>query len=686
MKPLQSLSKNAKALPMRTRQAMLGALLLAVMLLPVGIFALDEARASGEVARNVFVGGVALGGLGEADALEAIRAYEMTLGATPVDYKVSGESFELLPREIGLDIDEAAVVANAMDARRQQGFLGRFFDWFGSFSDRIEIDAPAEFDVDLLDEHLDDWEQAAINNPAFEGGVRVEDGRAFPEYPRAGEGIDRADAAAATEQAIQDLQRSPITLVTRDIQPVVTDADIDAAVERATRIIDDSIVLQANDPELEIEFPSGILARALVTEVRTTEVSTTDSAQIDMSFDRGPIARILADNRDLIEQPARDAAFEIGGDDSVTLIPSRPETLLDVELVVAHLFDVADRGGTTGTFPFAEGVQPEFTTEMAEAMGEITRVSSATTEHPCCEARVTNIQTMAKTVDGAIVMPGESFDLNEFVGKRTTEKGYVPAPMILRGEIVDDVGGGVSQFATTLYNAVFFGCYEDVEHRPHSRYFSRYPEGREATISWGGPELIFRNDTEAILIIKTAFSSRSITVKMFGNTGGRECSAGLSDRYNYTDPPVEFEEDPTIPPGQPKEETGSRGWTVDIFRYITHTDGTKDTEKWTHRYQPTPTTITAHPCDMEGAPDPCQVAVPNVVGQKQGTATSTLQTWSFEVVREKVEVQDESKHNVVLSQSPQGSANLGSKVTIRVGEFVGEPGDGGEAGGGFAPS
>ena len=666
---------------MQTRQALLGALLLGIMLLPVALFAIDEALASGEVARNVFVGEVALGGLGESDALEAIRTYEMTLGATPVAYKVSGESFELLPRTIGLDIDEEAVVASAMDARREQGFLGRFFDWFGSFGDRIEIDAPAAFDSDLLDEYLDEWEQAAINNPAFEGGVRVEEGRALPEYPRAGEGIDRADAAAATELAIQDLQRSPITLVTRDIQPVVTDADIDAAVERATRIIDDAIVLQANDPELEIEFPPGALARALV-----TEVITTDSAHIDMSFDRGPIARILAEHRDLIEQPARDAAFEIGGDDTVTLVPSRPETLLDVELVVDHLFDVADRGGTTGTFPFAEGVQPEFTTEMAEAMGEIAKVSSATTEHPCCEPRVTNIQTMAKTVDGAIVMPGESFDLNEFVGKRTTEKGYVPAPMILRGEIVDDVGGGVSQFATTLYNAVFFGCYEDVEHKPHSRYFSRYPEGREATISWGGPELIFRNDTDAILIIKTAFSSRSINVKMFGNTGGRECTAGLSDRYSYTDPPVEFEEDPTIPPGQAKEETGSRGWTVDIFRYITYADGTKETEKWTHRYQPSPTTITAHPCDMEDAPDPCKVVVPNVVGQKQGAATSTLQNWGFQVVKEKVEVQDESKHNVVLSQTPEGSANLGSQVTIRVAEFVGEPGDGGGAGNNVSPT
>lgn len=665
MKRFKSLTRNAQL-------TVVAAGFVVLLLLPLMIFAIDEMRGNGEVARNVSAAGIELGGLGEADALAALRNYEAELGSSAITYRVADESFDVLPSSLGLDIDEAEIVATAMEQRRDAGFFSRFTSWFGTFGDQIELDVPVAYDPDALDDLLDTWEQEAINDPAFEGGLVVTDGRVLPEYPRAGEGIDRPSAQQMTMQAVQGTERRPLTLETREIDPVITPDDIDDAVERATRIVDSSIVLQANDPEVEIEFTPDTLAAALVAEVRATE-----PARVDLSFSRQPIAGALEPSREIIEQPARDAEFIIDENDEVELRPSRPQTLLDIDLVVERLFDVADRGGSTGTFPFAEGVQAEFTTEMAEAMGPITKVSDFTTQHPCCQDRVTNIQTMAKAVDGAIVQPGEEFDLNGHVGERTIEKGYVPAPMILRGEIVDDVGGGVSQFATTLFNAMFFGCYEDVEHKAHSLYFSRYPEGREATVSWGGPELIFRNDTESLLIIKTAFTSQSITVKMFGNTGGRECKAGLGDRYRYTDPPVEYEASESVRPGsEVEDQKGGRGWTIDFFRYVFYEDGSDETQVWSHRYLPSPTRILRHPCDLDGAPDPCSVRVPSVVGMRQGKATSELESWSFSVVKETVDVEDEAQDNVVISQSPDGGGQqtLGGTIVIQVGNYV-DPGD-----------
>ncbi|NND02854.1 MAG: PASTA domain-containing protein [Acidimicrobiia bacterium] len=666
LKRLKNLSRNG-------RLALLGAVVLILLLAPVAAFAVDEMRYNGEVARNVTAGDVELGGLGHDDALEALRGYEKALGDAPLVYRIADSTFEISASELGIDIDEEAVLTSAMEKRRGEGFLTRFSDWFGSFDEQIAITIPVSYEPDLLDDLLDEWEQEAINDPAFEGGLIVSGGRVLPEYPKPGEGIDRAAAQNATEQAIQDIDRPSLTLPTLDLTPTLTAADIDTAAARASRIIDSPITLRANDPEIEVEFTASTLAQALVTEVRATE-----PARVDLSFSRGPISRVLTPLQDQIEQPPRDAEFLIDDEDNVTLRESRRETLLDVDLVVARLFEVADRGGSTGTLPFAFGEEAAFTTEMAEAMGEISRVSQFTTEHSCCEPRVTNIQTMAATVDGAIVPPGEVFDLNAHVGERTRDKGYVPAPQIFEGEIVDAVGGGVSQFATTLFNAMFFGCYEDVEHKAHSRYFSRYPEGREATVSWGGPELIFRNDTDALLIIKTAFTSRSITVKMFGNTGGRECTSGLGDRYAYRDPPVEFEGDDSIPPGtEVQESAGGRGWSIDFFRYIVHDDGTEETQSWTHRYLPTPTIVLKHPCDLEDAPSPCLIAVPDVIGMKQGKATSTLETWSFVVVKETVSVDDEAQDGRVISQSPAAGLGhaRGATVTIQIGEFTEEVGD-----------
>ncbi len=105
------------------------------------------------------------------------------------------------------------------------------------------------------------------------------------------------------------------------------------------------------------------------------------------------------------------------------------------------------------------------------------------------------------------------------------------APQILQGEFVDAVGGGVSQFATTFYNAIFFGCYEIVEHTPHSFYFSRYPEGREATISWPSPDVVFRNDSDALILIKSYASDNQCLVSpSTATTVARTAVRSRSDR------------------------------------------------------------------------------------------------------------------------------------------------------------
>jgi vancomycin resistance protein YoaR len=98
-----------------------------------------------------------------------------------------------------------------------------------------------------------------------------------------------------------------------------------------------------------------------------------------------------------------------------------------------------------------------------------------------------NIHRIADIVDGHVVLPGEQFDLNELTGPRDRARGFVDAPQILDGEFVDRIGGGISQFVTTMFNAVFFSGLKDVEHSPHSYYISRYPPGREATISYPSP-------------------------------------------------------------------------------------------------------------------------------------------------------------------------------------------------------
>jgi hypothetical protein len=156
-----------------------------------------------------------------------------------------------------------------------------------------------------------------------------------------------------------------------------------------------------------------------------------------------------------------------------------------------------------------------------------------------------------------------------------------------------NIGGGTSQFATTFYNAVFFGCYVDVEHQPHSLYFPRYPFVREATMGFPKPDVIFLNDSDTIVYIDTSYTGGSITVTFYGNNGGRECTP---------------------------ERNGNT-----VTRVMTHPDGSVTTEEWTwfYRTPKPPTTTTTTPPDTttttvpEPPPDTTTTTVPET------TTTST---------------------------------------------------------------
>ncbi len=196
------------------------------------------------------------------------------------------------------------------------------------------------------------------------------------------------------------------------------------------------------------------------------------------------------------------------------------------------------------------------------------RVSTFTTYYTPGQSRNTNIQLIADATDGAVVAPGATFSLNAHVGQRTIAKGYVAAGAIINGKVYCcdhpvNIGGGTSQFATTLYNTIFFGGYDDVYHRPHSIYFTRYPMGREATLGWTGPDVKFRNDTSTPVMIDTSYDRNSITVDFWGWTDGRSVTSVTSGWAST-----------------------AAGGSVVVSRAIRHANGTVTTERWWHTYNP----------------------------------------------------------------------------------------------------
>lgn len=570
--------------------AALGILLVAV----IGIGWLVAANAD-RVIGMTFVGPIDASGLDDPELAAALTDFEEELADRERTLSIDGTVVSVLGSSLGLNVDVDATSTEVMAVGR-----GGLWETINTtvFRPPAKILPRLRIDDTNLAASVDFWNESVIENQPFDGAFVFEDGEVRLLPPTAGVAVNESGLAGALIGAFLDPPED-VTVLETTVRPSAVTAETAAAgLSEAEALVAKSIKLGSTDPDVEVSFSSDELGEALIW--------TVEGSGIHPDLDPAVIQRYLEPVQAQLEAPPRDAEITITDDDVVMIVPGKPGGLIDPSLVVDSLTAAAGRPDRTGTLVYVEGSDPMFTTEDALALGIKEKVSEFTTEHSCCQPRVENIHQIADIVDGAIVMPGEEFNVNEYVGPRTPEKGFVAAPMILAGRFVDSVGGGISQFATTLYNAVFFGGYTDVTHTPHSYYFSRYPEGREATVSFPLPDLIFRNDTDAALLIKTEHTDTSITVKFFGDNGGIQVEADSSERTRYRNPITEYQPDASLEPGAERVvSSGSSGWDITVTRTITKPNGEVVTETWDERYRPQFRIVRRHPCSIPGAVEAC---------------------------------------------------------------------------------
>ncbi len=581
------------------------ALIVVSMTVMVGVvFALDRVTNGGEVLGRVVAGDVQLGGLNREEALDALADLEERLLTQPVIAIADGREFELNPTDIDFDLDERTVAETAL-AQGRRGNLGSQFGWWmghlGGGNSTAEIHFT--YNETELRRIVAGWELEGIDDPAFAGSISVENGRLVSHYPSAGTGIDIDKAMRLLLAALVDSERSPVELPLQTLQPPLSDADIDAAVADAQWVVSSGIRLIDSRKGHELTIPADVLADALI----VARDDGTSPPSFTYTFDADKLADYLGPAADAVASDPVDAELYIDDlRDVVRVLPGSPALELDTEALPAAATVAALSVTRTGEIPYRPGADPEVTTADIEALGIKELIGEFTTYHNCCESRVINIQLIADATEGAIVMPGETWSLNEYVGPRTVAKGYVRAGAIWKGELVCcdldiNIGGGTSQFTTTLYNAFFFAGLEDAAHMPHSIYFTRYPEGREATLGYPEPDLVFRNNTEHAVIIMTSHTDTSITAKIYGDNGGIVVEAGLSDRYNFSGITRRTDYDDTLDPSVTIFKAGSPGWSVDVFRYITYPDGTTTEEMWTWHYTGAIEITKMHSCHRDNS-------------------------------------------------------------------------------------
>jgi vancomycin resistance protein YoaR len=591
---------------------------LLILMLPLTVYFVDSAAASDKVSRNVTIEGVDVARMTRAETRAAVDEYTGAVLSNTVTVEVNGLRFPLEPADVDMTFNTEEAIDSAMDQ-----YKGGIRDWFTAWTSETNITVEATIDYDLLNDKLREWELAAITNPAFEGAIEIVDDVAVIEPPADGQMIERAVSTNLIEAALISGSIDVIGLPSSTSIPSHTLAQLQAVADDANTLIQRGVVLTNVEYEATFIVPSADLARSLTITVNADSIDTTMETDV--------FRPLVEAARDELETEAVSAYWETvvvddfenwnenyritdarrvpgtGGlpnDDAVWLVAGSNGTLLDEDAIVADVERAAFSDGT-GPLAMSLGKEPRLTTEEAKAYGDLYEVAEFTTYTPG-DNRVANIQLMAEIVDEAIVMPGQTFSVNERVGQRTLEKGFLYDCAIVSGvvECEEDpvnIGGGVSQFGTTIFNTIYFGCYEDVEHQPHSIYFSKYPEGREATLGFPHPDVAFRNDTSAPVIIRTSHTRRSVTVTFFGNREGATCGTVRSDRSSVSEAQEIFrvDTDGIVEPGEEKRITrGTEGWNVTNTRIFYDANGDEiKRQAFFWRYRGERIVIIVHACD-----------------------------------------------------------------------------------------
>ena len=558
-----------------------------------GLFAMSAtflvvlvAAQAGETMPNTRVAGVDVGRMTPEQVRASIAPVAAERAVLPVDLVIGTQRHVLVPATIDHRIDLDASVRAALDRGRRGSPLA-FVERLTSLW--VPRDLPLVVDWD--ERALGRWVDGVIadaERPEDAGGFVV-DLETWRVTARPPQGELRLDRELLMRGAAQELiERTGTWQVEAEGGPAPVEATaVEELAAMLARALDGGTTHVLVGPSGRLEVPAAVVAAATGVGVmdeggRRSAALVLDPAVLDerlgaqarRTFDREPVEASF----ELDRRPPVD--FDDPGTTSFTPVPvpgalieGRDGVRFDPDRLAEQLAAMIIEGRREADIVL-EVIEPELPNDEARRGAPTHLLGTFTTYFTPGQARNTNIRLLADLIDGTVVAPGEQFSINDLSGPRTCEAGYVLAGTIVAGELVDTCGGGVSQFGTTTFNAAFFAGMQLDDWKTHSWYISRYPMGREATLTYPSLDVRFTNTTEGWLVVRTAHTDRSVTVSIYGRPRYARVTATHGTPTNVRGVPVRIQPDPALPEGVERVlQAGGSGFDVEVVRGLEPFDG-----------------------------------------------------------------------------------------------------------------
>ena len=553
------------------------------LLLVAGILYLAGYVATGDqVPKKAQISGVAVGGLSRSDAIQKLSVELGTRVAEPLNLTVGEKEAQLKPVDAGLAVDYAQSVDAAGGGKSLNPLRILRILTGGSAIDAVVVVDQARLTA-AVGELAKTFNHEPVDARLRYDGTKI-------KQKQAQEGVVLQQDPAATTITSSFLKVTDSIALPADIsQPAVTNDEADKVVATfAKPAISDSIKVNVSGAD-SFEISPRMLAGSISFVQRDgTLVPVLDEKKLRRN------ARPALKRVELVE-PKNARVRLVNGKPKV--IPAVNGTTITADNLKKAVEPVLIK-------PAAErkvsvqltGDKASFSTADARKLGIKQVTGQFTTYFPYLPYRNINIGRAAALINGTLLKPGDVFSLNQIVGERTASNGFTEGYIIKDGRFRKELGGGVSQSATTTFNAMFFAGLKDIEHKPHGLFINRYPAGREATVAWPSLDLKFQNDTkygvlvQAYIVKGTPSHRGSITVRMWSTKTYDKVVATSPNKSNFTTGRDIKDDSKDCEPTSPV-----RGFNVQYQRLFYQNGSVVRRENFSWRYAPTSRVICEKP-------------------------------------------------------------------------------------------
>ncbi|MDO5700785.1 MAG: VanW family protein [Bowdeniella nasicola] len=514
------------------------------------------------VPANTTVAGVELGGMSAAQAHEALDAAMSERLAEPLEVAADEASAELIPKEAGLGVDVDATVS------RLTGFTLNPRVLYERLTGGGEAEAVTTVDDDALVGALNEVSET-LAVPPIDADVVFDGGDPVITEPKEGTELDvqaAADVLAREFLTAEGTLELPVTHPAPDIGEEELETVRTQIIEPLTS---GPVTVKAGEHSAELSVEDLSL------------LATVDMAEPSLTFDPQGLREIIIEKAPGLGDTGKEARIVIDGGKPV-VVPSTVGMSMDEDDLVAKVSTAATSTDRVAEVEMTEA-EPEFNTEAATKLGVKEVVGEFNTPLTADRVRTKNLQVGTSKITNTLVKPGETFSLLQALGPVTYERGFVDSGVVDGGFATKALGGGLSQLSTTTMNAAFFAGMDLVEFRQHTRYFSRYPEGREATL-WGPSlDMKWKNSTDYGVLVQAFVANNRVHVRLW-STKVYDVKSWTSKRRNITQPQVVYNSRPNCTP----EHGTTPGFTVDFGRERIKDGVSLGKESWTWTYNAWP--------------------------------------------------------------------------------------------------